>query len=350
MPLVTDRDRHTTAYSWSSRSDGDRWHGGRVRVLVVGGTGFLGAEVVTELLRRGHRATVLSRRPPAAPPPGVDVRTADALSADEGQWAALLAGHDGAVFAAGADDRTTPRAPAQAYFDRGNVAPVTRLLAAAAGAGCTRAVILGSYFATVDRERPDLRMAARHPYVRSRVEQARAARAAAGPGLPVAVLEIPFVFGDPPGGRSLWTPMLPWLRSAWPLVAPPGGTAVVPVRAVAEAAVGALERAAGGDYPVAEANLTWADLIGRLALAAGRPGKVRVRRLPAGVFNAAIQSSRVVRRLRGEEPGLDPRYLAQALTSELYLDPAICRGVLGVRPGGLDEAIRATVTARRPPG
>ena len=123
-------------------------------------------------------------------------------------------------------------------------------MAAARDVGCTRAVVLGSYYTFVHRQRPGLRLADRHPYVASRVEQAAAARQAAGDRLPVAVLEIPFVFGSVPGRRTLWAPLVPWLRSRYPLFAAPGGTAAVPVRAVAQATAGALETAAGDDYPL----------------------------------------------------------------------------------------------------
>src|SRR5438046_6888462 len=46
---------------------------------------------------------------------------------------------------------------------------------------------------------------------------------------------------------------------------------------------GALERAAGADYPVGEENLTWNELIRRLAVATGRPATATVRRVPAGL-------------------------------------------------------------------
>src|SRR3712207_6706258 len=84
-----------------------------LRVLVVGGTGFLGDHAVTELMRRGHLTTVVARHAPSAPLGPVVL--ADVRSCGEGDWAAMLADHDGVVFAAGADDRATPRAPADDY-------------------------------------------------------------------------------------------------------------------------------------------------------------------------------------------------------------------------------------------
>ncbi|MDH6577366.1 NAD-dependent epimerase/dehydratase family protein [Kitasatospora sp. MAP5-34] len=312
------------------------------RALVVGGTGFIGRYVVAELLQRGYRVSVLSRRCFVEDATHELVR-GDTEQLDEDGWAELLAGHDAVVFAAGRDDRTVPPAPAAPYFHQGNVAPVERLAAAARRMGCRSLVVLGSYFTAIDRQRPQLALANRHPYIRSRVEQAAAARRAAGPELPVAVLEIPFVFGASPGRPSLWAPAGPLLRSRLPLFAPPGGTAVVPVRAVAQAAAGAVERRAAGDYPVAAENLGWAQLVERMALAAGRPGPVRVHSMPASVLHAAMRGVGVKHRLRRLEPGLSARLVGPLLTSDLFLDPSVCRDELGVVAGGsdeLDEAIR----------
>ncbi|WP_052681779.1 NAD-dependent epimerase/dehydratase family protein [Saccharothrix sp. ST-888] len=317
-------------------------------VLVVGGTGFLGRSVVTELLDRGHRVTALSRREPLQDgPPGARSAVADAERLDVTGWAGLLAGHDAVVFAAGRDDRTVPPAPAAAYFHRGNVVPVERLTAAARQVGCRSVVVLGSYFSTLDRERPQRELARHHPYIRSRVEQAAAARRAGGSEVAVAVLEIPFVFGAPtPGRGSLWAPALPWLRSRWPLFAPPGGTAVVSVTAVAQAAATAVEGALSGDFPVALANLGWPELLRRLAPAAGRPGPVRVLPAPAAPLHLAMRTLGLVHRLHHRQPGLAAHLAGPLLTSGLYLDTAVCRTRLGVTDTDLDRSFRETFTGR----
>ena len=305
-----------------------------MKALVVGGTGFLGQHVVGELRGRGHAVTVLARRP------GDGVVAAEVNRLVVREWADLLAGHDGVVFAAGADDRGAPPRRAAPYFAERNVVPVRRMMQGAALAGCTTGVVLGSYFVTMHRRWPELRLPERHPYVASRVEQMRAARAA---GLPVASIEIPFVVGTAPGRRSVFAPAVPLLASRVPLAAPPGGTAVVSSRAIAEAAAGALERNAGGDYPVGEENLSWSELLSRLAAAAGRPAPVRVRRVPAAVFGAAIRAGGPANRWRRREPGLSTAHLAELLTRELYLDPAVGRDQLGVDVRGVDEELRAAV-------
>jgi uncharacterized protein YbjT (DUF2867 family) len=50
------------------------------RVLVTGGTGFLGSYLVERLLNRGHEVNVLSRRPPAAGNPRATYMQGDVLT------------------------------------------------------------------------------------------------------------------------------------------------------------------------------------------------------------------------------------------------------------------------------
>lgn len=314
-----------------------------MRVLVVGGTGLLGHHVVTELAAGGHRVTVLARSVRSVPP-GVTLVTGDTLLLDEADWYGLLTGQDGVVFAAGEDDRVAPPRPALPHFRAANVTPVRRMLAAAGRAGCRAAVVHGSYFTAIARDRPQLELERRHPYVRSRVEQAALGPAMAGE-LAVAVLEIPFVFGSAPGRLPLWAPVVPWLRSGAPLLAPPGGTAVVTAANVARATVNALVSQASGSFPVAEENLTWTQLLTRFAVAAGRRGPVRVRRLPPVVLGLVLRAFGRWHRLHGREGGLDSRWLSQLLTARLYLDTGDVRATLGVVAGGLDAALRETVTA-----
>lgn len=103
------------------------------RVLVVGGTGLAGREVVAEAVRRGLQVRVLSRRPPAdgAAQPGVQYAQGD-LTTGAG-LADALAGVD--VLVDTTDGKT---GKAQAVLTDG----ARNLLAAAADAGVPRAVLL----------------------------------------------------------------------------------------------------------------------------------------------------------------------------------------------------------------
>ena len=111
------------------------------------------------------------------------------------------------LFAAGVDDRVVPPRPAYPFFYKGNVLATERLVRLAVQAGVQRAVIFSSYFLEFERRWPELRLAEKHPYIRSRVEQEQAALAAAGSELNLSTLLLPYIFGSMPGRLPLWKPL-----------------------------------------------------------------------------------------------------------------------------------------------
>ena len=73
-----------------------------MKIALIGATGFVGAPVLSELLSRGHRVTVLARNPSKLAAqselnPGLTVVAADALDAT--QVAKAVAGHDAVISA-----------------------------------------------------------------------------------------------------------------------------------------------------------------------------------------------------------------------------------------------------------
>lgn len=305
-----------------------------MRILVVGGSGLIGAHVVSLLRERGHKATTVAR----TARPGVD-HVLDAESASIDEFRSLLAGHDGAVYAARTDEQRPLPKPIYPTVRRDIVDPVVRLFTAARAEGLTRGLVMGSYYTYFERLRPQWRLAAHHPYVRCRLEQAREARAAAGPRLPVTVLELPFVFGRAGDRPPNWAgPLDRWARSRSPLVAPAGGTAAASVRSVADIAVDALERTRGEDVPVADENLTWHDMIARIAEAVGRPRPVR--RLPVPAVRAALRLGGALQSLGGRQSGINPAHFADLLLAELFIEPTTGRP--------LDRTLRETFTVPPP--
>jgi dihydroflavonol-4-reductase len=302
-----------------------------MKILVVGGSGLLGHHVLEQLRLRGHEATTVARTPRE----GVD-RVLDVTTASEEELRELLAGHDGVVFAGGMDDRAVGKGPVAPRLYEGNVAPVVALLRAARAAGCTRAAVLASYYTYFDRVHPEWGLAAKHPYVRSRNEQARVGRETAGPDLPVAIIEVPFVFGVAPGRVPEWSvPLVKWIRSSSPLFAPAGGSAATSARGVGIVTVEALEDASGADIPVVEENLHWKDMITRMAGAAGRPRPVR--KIPGAVVTAMCRLGGLANTVTGRHPGLAIEHLDGLFLRELFVEPPVPRSV--------DEAIRETAKA-----
>lgn len=321
------------------------------RALVVGATGFLGYHAVKELLAGGWRVTSLGL-PPAPPaglfPASVKVVLRDIARATDADLRRLLRGHQGLVFAAGLDDRHIPEKPAYEKFRQANVAVLERLLPIAAKAGVGRAVILGSYLAYFNRRWPDLKLAERHTYIRSRMEQEQVVTSASG--LDGMVLEIPYVFGSMPvpGWTPLWSGLVKYVRSTTTVVYSVGGTACVSATVVGRAVAAALERGeAGHCYPIGQENLTWREMLTRLARADRR--QVRVVTLPARAVGAVMSGVALVHELQNnlqnKESGLDLRHFAKLLTAETYVNPKIATRALGFELDDLDDAFRQTVTA-----
>ena len=317
----------------------------RKRVFIVGGTGFLGYHAAIEFLKRGWDVTALGL-PPAPPaslfPESVRIHIDDLEQVSDEDLSALLKGHRALVYAAGMDDRVTPRKPAYPKFHHANVEVCARLLRLASLAGIERAVLLGSYFAYFNRLWPELRLFERHPYIRSRVEQERLAKEIVG--LSTCVLELPYIFGDTLGRKPLWYPLVKYIRLTSLLLYPTGGTACITAETVGQAIVAAAERGqAGKSYPIGDENLTWTELLQRLAAADGR--QVRVVTLPTWIMKIGLYGLWLLHQLQRKEMGLDPRYLAPLQATETFIDPEQSRQALGYETGGLDLAFRKTVLA-----
>ena len=114
----------------------------RKRVLVVGGTGFVGSHIAEQLAAAGYDVRSLARRLPTGPAPGdIDYRVGDlAQRADVAQ---AFADVDAAVFAV---TTTTPSAAQQdPTFDREtNLAAGASFLAAVRAAQIGRVVLISS--------------------------------------------------------------------------------------------------------------------------------------------------------------------------------------------------------------
>ncbi len=308
-----------------------------MRILVAGASGLIGAHVASVLRERGHAATTLAR----TAHPNVD-HVLDLESAAADELRPLLAGHDGVVYAARTDEQRPLRKPIYPALRRAVVEPVARLFAVARHEGLTRGVVMGSYYTYHDRLHPQWRLTTRHTYIRCRVEQARQARAAAGPDLPVAVLELPFVLGRAGDRSPNWAgPLDRWVRSRSPLLVPAGGTAAASARTVAGVAVDALEQASGDDIPVADENLMWRELIARIAAAAGR--RRPVGHLPAVAVRASLRLAGALQSLGRKESGIDPAHLADLLLAELFIEPTTGRSL----DAALHETFAGTVPAGR---
>ena len=316
------------------------------KVLVVGGSGFLGIHAIRELCQRGHTVTSLGSSgfpPEQQEDAGVRTFKANLNHLDEAALLEVVQSHDSLVFAAGADDRLTPKRPCYPFFYQGNVANLEKLIRLGKPT-LKRVVVLGSYFTHFNRVWPHLRLAERHPYIRSRVEQQRVAFETAGPEVAVCFLELPYIFGSAPGKIPLWKPLVGYIRSTPVVFYTQGGTACVAAQSVGQAIAGAVERAEGHRaYPIGDENLTWQQMLTRLAKVKGR--EIRVIGLPNALLQPVLKGLWLFRYWQGKESGLDPRHLLDLQAVNTFLDVADSQAVLGYTTGLLDEAFKQTVEA-----
>jgi len=316
-------------------------------VLLIGGTGFLGYFAVQALLARDWRITAVG--PPPEPPAdlfpaSVKIVLKNIDTASDEELLGLLTGHTALVYAAGMDDRVLPKRPSYPKLYHANVEIPLRLFRLAVQAGVQRAVVLGSYFSYFNRVWPEKKLDERHPYIRSRIEQEK--QLTSIDGLEVCVLELPYVFGafPVPGWKPLWAPLISYIGSMKTIFYMTGGTACVSARTVGQAVLSALERGKAGEfYPIGDENLTWTEMLVRLARVGG--WQIRVIPLPNWLISLVLNGIWFFHWLQGRESGLDPRFLTPLQTAKTYLDPEPSRSALGYQTEGLDEAFRETVAA-----
>lgn len=245
---------------------------GKLRVLVTGASGFVGAALVPALLASGHHVRAALRV--AGPlPNGVEGAVIGDLGIAANRSSAF-AGIDAVVHGAGLMPAETGLAEAE--FDRINTRAALDVARTAARAGVKRFVFLSSVRAQVGPSAPhivteDMAPEPTDAFGRSKLA---AERALADAGLPVVVLRPVTVHG--PGMRFNMARLLDLARSPWPL---PFG-AVTARRSIlardhlVDAVLLALEdpAMAGGAYLVADPEpLSVGEMIAVMRRALGRP-------------------------------------------------------------------------------
>jgi nucleoside-diphosphate-sugar epimerase len=193
-----------------------------MRVLVTGGTGFVGAALLTRLSREPGVQPVALVRSPAALPPGVEVLPPTDLTA-VADWTAVLRGVTVVVHAAARVHLLHDRAADPlAEYRRVNVDATTALARAAVANGVRRFVFLstakvhGEHSAPGRPFRVSDAPVPRDPYAISKLEAEEALRAiASDSGLEVVVVRPPLVYG--PGVKANFAAMVRSVQRGWPL-------------------------------------------------------------------------------------------------------------------------------------
>jgi len=308
-----------------------------MRVLLTGGTGYLGRAVARALASRGHDLVIFSRSARGAKLPGTavdgDVRDASALrrAAD---------GCDAIVHSAALVSIWRKRA---ADFDDVNVGGLRNALAAAEDAKIRRFIYTSSFLALPPSG--ETAPLAANDYQRTKVAADRVAAHAADAGLPIVRLYPGVVYG--PGvsseGNLLGRLIADHLRHRLPgLVGPEHQWSFAYVDDVAEAHCSALERGTiGVRYFLGGENAPQRRAFEIVAQMTGRPVPARMP-LPIARALGAIEESRV--RLFGGTP-IITRGAVEIFQHDWSLDGSAAVRDLGYRMTPLTEGIRRTLAS-----
>ncbi len=318
-----------------------------MRILLTGGTGFLGGRLAGGLAGAGHevRALVRPRAGPVTLPPGVTPVAGDVTDPDSLLRAA--AGVDAVVHAA-ALVRTW--VPDRSAFDRVNVDGLRHVLAAARAAGVKRILYTSSFIGlgptdgTVGDERRVHPGDARNDYERTKAEAVRVARAAAADGAPIVILYPGVIYG--PGrlteGSLLTRTIRDFMRRRVAYLG--SGRQRICCAFIDDVVEGhrlALARAAPGDeYVLGGENVDYRTLFGMLARVTGVPAP-RIH-IPFRVMALAGRLLRWRARLTGAEPAITDEVVAIYRHDWAYASDRAERAI-GYRITPLEEGLRRTV-------
>jgi farnesol dehydrogenase len=308
-----------------------------MRVLVTGGTGYLGRAIVSRLAARGHEPVVFARRAREAGLPGAAV---DGDICDAAAVARAVAGCDAVIHAAAL---VSIWQPDPSRFDAVNLGGLRHVLDAVRTTGAARLVYTSSFLALPPAGHTAPLRA--NDYQRTKTDALALARSARDDGLPIVIVIPGVVYG--PGVRSegnLVTRLLADHR-AGRLPGIVGGGRIWSfafVGDVAEGHVAALERGVpGAEYGLGGENVPQRRLFEWLRDAEGHP---LPRELPPIVAGAAGLVEEWRARLTGRPP-LVTRGAVAIFRHDWPVDSARAMAGLGYRVTPLAEGLAATLAA-----
>ena len=308
-----------------------------MKVLVTGGTGYLGSAIVRALDRAGHEPIVFARTAASARLPGRavngDVRDTRAVTAAAAGVDAIC--HTAALVALWRAD------PSE--FDAINVGGLQSVLSAARELRIGRVVYTSSFLALPPADSPHA-LTANH-YQRTKVAARDVARRAAKEGVPVVTLYPGVIYGPGPAteGNLVGRLMRDHLAGKLPgTIGPERLWSFAFVDDVADAHVAAVTRAdVAGEYAIGGVNAPQQAIYEFLRDARQRP---LPRRLPRALaYTAAIGQeifSAVARR-----PPLLTRGVVEIFSHDWSLDSSQAHADLALKTTPLADGLARTLAA-----
>jgi dihydroflavonol-4-reductase len=318
-----------------------------MRVLVTGGTGFVGSHTAAAVVRAGHDVRLLVRRPervlPALAP--FAIREADTVTGDVLDPASMQAAVEGcdAIISAAAAYSLDPK-KAEAVLAT-NARATEVVLEAAVGEGLDPIVHVSSYVALLPSDTvlgPDSPVGEGGPaYPRSKAESEAIVRRRQAEGAPVVAGYPGAVVGphDPYFGDSAYT-LAMILRNRTPF-ALAGGWPIADVRFVAEAHAAMLEPGRGPRRYLLGGHYTaWRELYASLRRLTGR--RLPAIPTPGALARASGRAMDGLQRLTRERLPFGHQG-AWIITRGARTDDSATRRELGVEPPPLDQTLADTI-------
>lgn len=315
-----------------------------MRVLVTGGTGYLGRAIVSALARRGHEPVVFARAARAAVAAGLagrgidgDVRDAAALEAAAAGCEAIC--HTAALVSIWRRDRSE--------FDAINVGGLRNVLRCAERTGIRRLVYTSSFLARPPSDRPDGLLRG-NDYQRTKLEAERVAAAACASGAPLVRLYPGVIYG--PGvaseGNLVGRLVADHLRGRLPgIVGARRIWSFAFVHDVADAHVTALERGApGSTYALGGEN---APQLRAFELVRQRTGRALPRRIPLRLAWCLGALEELRARVTNSTPRLT-RGAVDVLRHDWAMDSSAAIRALDYRITPLERGIAALLDSLSP--
>lgn len=304
-----------------------------MRVLVTGGTGYLGSAIVRALTRAGHTPIAFARSAAGAGSVAGDIRDTRAVTSAAAGMDAIV--HTAALVAVWRKD------PAE--FDAVNVGGLQSVLAAARAHAIRRIVYTSSFLALPPGGSPQA-LTANH-YQRTKVAARDVARRAAADGLPVVTLYPGVVYGPGPAteGNLVARLMGDQLQRRLPAVVGPEHVwSFAFVEDVADAHVAAVTHAQPErEYAVGGVNAPQASIY---AFVRERRGSRVPPRLPYAVAMAGAAACEVWTAVTGRPPLLT-RGVVEIFTHDWPLDSSAAQRDLGLRVTPIRDGLERALSA-----
>lgn len=316
------------------------------KIFILGGTGFLGYYTTKELLAQGYQVKTVSLPPMPADdllPEGVECSLGDINEMSNEEIKNLLSDCDGFIYAAGADERVVPKKPALKFYYEANVLPTQRLAHLAKEAGVKKFVIFGSYFAEFAERLPEFHLQ-QYAYVNTRLLQEQIAFAEGEGAMDVMSLRLPYIFGTMPGRMPLWQSFTEQVKGQESFPVPTGGTAMVTVEQVAEAAVGALEHGKHRQtFAISAENMAFKDFYQMIVDALGQTNQTTLPIVDYEQLKPMYEQIDAQAESEGTEHGIHMVTSGRMQAENLFIDPKETMSILEIRNHDVKESIRKTL-------